>query len=85
MSERIDTGDSVKHGPTGEIWLVACVDGDRLHWCGWPEGEAMLSDCTLVRKATPEERRKLLKEIASMNSDCHRKRHAMRTLEVGSE
>ena len=35
----IDTGDTVKHGPTGETWVVAYVQGDRLAWCGWPEGE----------------------------------------------
>ncbi len=49
----IDTGDIVLHGPTEERWVVACVQGDRLSWVGWPEGTALLSDCTLVEKATP--------------------------------
>jgi len=61
----IDTGDAVKHGPTGETWLVAYVEGDRLAWCGWPEGFADLADCTLTRKATPEQRIKLLREMAA--------------------
>lgn len=60
----IDTGDVVRHRPTGEKWLVAYVRGDRLAWCGWPEGEAALSDCTLLCKATPEQRLKHLREIA---------------------
>lgn len=60
----IDTADVVKHGPTGEEWLVARVRDDRLAWCGWPQGWAALSDCTLVRKATPEQREKLLRDIA---------------------
>ncbi|MDE2098643.1 MAG: hypothetical protein KGL39_15420 [Patescibacteria group bacterium] len=60
----IDCGDTVKHEPTGETWLVAHVDGDRLAWCGWPPGEAELADCTLVRKATAEERLRLLRRIA---------------------
>jgi hypothetical protein len=81
MSDTIDTGDAVKHGPSGETWVVACVDGEYLHWCGWPEGDARLSDCTLVRKASVESRRKLLEDIASMHDDCHRKRHAAATLE----
>src|SRR5438552_3029589 len=81
VADAIDTGDYVRHGPTGENWVVACVDGDYLSWCGWPEGQAQLSDCTLTRKATPEERQKLLLEIASMHTDCHRKRHAVATLE----
>lgn len=61
--ESIDTGDYVKHGPTGESWVVAYVRGDRLAWCGWPEGEASLEHCTLIQKAAPGEREKLLQEM----------------------
>ena len=35
----IDTADHVKHGPSGETWVVAYVEDDRLAWCGWPERE----------------------------------------------
>jgi len=80
MDGIIDTGDYVHHKPSDEHWVVACVDGEYLHWCGWPEGDAKLSDCTLIRKATPEERQKLLKDLASIPDDCHRKRHALYTL-----
>jgi hypothetical protein len=76
----IDTADVVLHGLTGERWVVACVDGDRLRWCGWPEGSAELKDCTLVEKATPEARLKLLMEIAEMREPDHRGRHARATL-----
>jgi hypothetical protein len=76
----IDTGDSVLHGPSGETWLVAYVQGDRLAWCGWPEGEARLSDCTLVRKATPEGRNELLHRMADMNADDARRRYARTAL-----
>jgi hypothetical protein len=62
----IDTADHVRHGPTGEEWVVAYVKGDRLAWCGWPQGEAALSDCTLTKKATPEERDKLLRDLAAI-------------------
>lgn len=85
---QIDTGDSVKHAPTGETWLVAYVDGDRLAWCGWPPGEARLSDCTLVQKAGPGERDKLLKEMAGMNLDSgeydRRKSYAQQKLSVSA-
>jgi hypothetical protein len=37
MQHNIDTGDTVHHGPTGEDWLVAFVDGDKLSPLGWPE------------------------------------------------
>lgn len=81
----IDTGDVVLHGPTQERWVVACVDGDRLSWCGWPEGMAALSDCTLIKKATPEERQKLLHQIAGIHGASHRKNHAIATIEAERE
>lgn len=56
MADRIDTGDYVHHGPTGEDWVVAYVRGDRLAWQGWPPGEAALADCTLLQKASPAKR-----------------------------
>lgn len=48
----IDTGDTVKHKPTGEEWLVAGVKGDRLMWCGWPEGWAAVRLALLVPTQT---------------------------------
>lgn len=78
MSGMIDTGDSVKHGPTGETWVVAFVENDRLAWCGWPEGFADLADCTLVRKATPEQRVKLLREMAAEGRTRDRRWRAAR-------
>ena len=60
----IDTGDHVLHGPTGETWVVARVLEDKLAWCGWPQGWANLADCTLVKKACPESRLRLLRELA---------------------
>ena len=80
----IDTGDTVYHKPTKETWTVACVQGNRLSWCGWPEGQAYLSDCVLIEKATPEARRKLLEEWAKpVNCDRrndHRHHHAVRQI-----
>lgn len=59
------TGDTVRHGPTSEEWIVAYVDGDRLAWCGWPEGEALMSDCTLVRECTDEQHWEWVARIAA--------------------
>lgn len=80
MENVIDTGDVVRHKPTGEKWTVACVRGDRLSWCGWPEGQAELNDCALVEKATPEARDKLLREMAAKAGDDHRGRYARHRL-----
>jgi len=79
--ETIETGDHVRHGPTGEEWVVAYVEGDRIAWCGWPPGLASLSDCTLQRKATPAERLALLQEMAPLND--HRGSYARHALQRG--
>lgn len=75
----IRCGDHVKHEPTGETWVVAHVDGDRLAWCGWPDGEAKISDCMLVKKCSDEENIQLLREIAMSNTG-RRSRMAQATL-----
>ena len=71
---QIDTADSVLHKPTGERWLVAYVQNDRLAWCGWPEGTASLGDCELIETATDEKRVKLLQQMSQ--TDGARGRYA---------
>lgn len=66
-------GDTVIHHPTGERWLVAYVDGDRLAWCGWPEGEARLSDCSVLRRCSDAAHVALLREIAGMRNSADRR------------
>lgn len=71
-------GDHVLHHPTGETWVVAYVDGDYLAWCGWPEGEANLSDCTIVKRCSDDEHIQRLDDIA--NSSGKRARMAQSKL-----
>lgn len=70
--EEIDTADIVFHTPTGETWVVKYVSGDRLAWCGWPEGEAKLSDCVLAKKASTSDRAKLLIELGKYDGKAPR-------------
>ena len=79
-NEAIRTADHVKHKPTGESWVVACVQGNDLSWCGWPEGMARVSDCELIRKGTEEERLDLLKRLSEMPGPDHRKSYAQTAL-----
>ena len=72
----VDTGDTVHHGPTGEDWIVAFVDGDKLSPIGWPETIAKLADCTLLKKATPEDRMRLKKDLSRLPIDDVRGRWA---------
>ena len=85
MGTQIDTGDHVHHGPTGEDWVVAYVQGDRIAWCGWPCGESRLEDCRLIRAASEEERLALLKQIADMSTDDPRRSYARWRLGMRTE
>lgn len=78
----IDTGDVVRHEPSGEEWLVAFVRGDNLCACGWPCSFTELKHCTLVKKATAQERADLLKQMADMNGDDPRKSYARAALQA---
>lgn len=79
--EQIDTADHVHHKPTKENWVVAAVALDRLYWCGWPfGGSALLSDCMLTKKATAEEKDKLLQELSVMPGDEYPILHAREVL-----
>lgn len=80
MEQKIDTGDTVLHHPTGETWLVAGVDGEWISWCGWPEGKGQLSDCVLIDKATKKERLELLNQLKALPESDHRQRLAVRRL-----
>lgn len=63
---RVNCGDAVLHRPSGEKWLVAAADRERdeIMYCGWPEGVAKLSDCDVIRRATPEASAKLHRELS---------------------
>ncbi len=58
----IRAGDSVKHRPSGETWLVAVVVGKDLYWYGWPEGYAHVEDCDLIVACDDEKHRKALED-----------------------
>lgn len=58
-------GDVVKHEPTGEEWVVAYEDGEYMAWCGWPDGQARVADCTVVKACTDEEHLHWLTQVAT--------------------
>lgn len=71
-------GDHVFHRPSRETWVVAYVDGPSLAWCGWPAGEAKISDCTLLKRCSDAEHLSILRELAT--SGGRRAGIAQRTL-----
>jgi hypothetical protein len=76
----VDTGDIVKHEPTGEMWLVAFVKNDKLCPCGWPESLADLSDCHLITAASDDDRKSLLEEMANGSENDSRTIYAKNKL-----
>lgn len=73
----IDTGDSVRHKPSEEEWLVAYAEGGHVVPCGWPQTIAAEADCVLIRKASDAERLQLLRKMADMSDATDRRcRHA---------
>jgi len=60
------SGDTVKHIPSDETWLVAMVDGDDLWPCGWPETLAKIEDCVLIRSCSAEKHEEMLKSCIRM-------------------
>jgi len=75
------TGDTVRHEPTGEEWVVAFAEEDRgLSPCGWPETLANIEDCTLIKRATDKERHDLLVQMSKMSIEDIRGRYARRKL-----
>lgn len=82
---RLRAGDVVKHGPSGEEWVLAYGDFDRnaVSACGWPESIAKMSDCTLVKAATDKEHMAMLHEWARLDLDGdHRRGVCRRQLQV---
>jgi len=65
MVRPLVAADVVRHGPTGEKWILAC-DQDRgeVMPCGWPMSIAFAKDCELVKSATEDERAAMLKTWA---------------------
>jgi hypothetical protein len=74
MSERIEIGDVVEHGPSGEEWTVCYADykTGKLAWFGWPDGLADIANCTLIRKSSPERRAQWIK-LAGQNAASQRR------------
>lgn len=62
MSDHFRCGDTVRHRPSGETWIVAYADYEvnDLSPCGWPETVARITDCDLVRSASDDEHRSLV-------------------------
>lgn len=67
-------GDHVLHEPTGETWLVAWVEGGDIAWTGWPNGAALLRDCTITKRCTDREHAKAVQAWADVRDDSRRGR-----------
>lgn len=59
------SGDHVFHAPSEETWVVAYADPvtGYMSYCGWPQGEAKISDCTLTKAASEEVHQRVLRAL----------------------
>lgn len=73
-TSKIGPGDTVKHRPTGETWVVLRVTAEHLLPAGWPPGRALLADCELLEKATPQQRDEMVAYWERLTDDDDRKR-----------
>jgi hypothetical protein len=78
MGSEIDTGDAVYVEGLDETWLVAYCRNGYVTCCGWPESRVEVKHCTVKRKATPDQRIELLREMACV--DGARGAHARQEL-----
>ena len=62
-------GDTVKHHPSGETWILACdQEQDYVLPRGSTEQMVKASDCELVTAASYDERREMLQRVMSSTS-----------------
>lgn len=78
--ETIDTGDIIKHIPSGETWVVAYERNGEVCCCGWPESFADTSDCVLIEHATKEKKISTLNEMSKLDTSDSRGRYALGVL-----
>lgn len=69
-------GDTVRHRPSGEEWLVACVcpppsfsTGGDFYACGWPATCARSEDCDVLERCSDEEHEDLLRRVSNGRND----------------
>lgn len=65
----VKAGDSVRHRPSGESWLVAAVspNGAELVCCGWPETIAKVGDCEVIERCSEPSREEMIERCKDGN------------------
>jgi hypothetical protein len=69
----VRAGDVVKHGPTGETWVLAYADHERgeVSACGWPESIARIEDCEVINAASDAKHEEVLCAWAAKDDRGH--------------
>jgi len=62
-------GDHVLHKPSGETWVVAFADDEKVAPCGWPNCLARRSDCEIINHVHDEDHYKLLQELSRLDDN----------------
>lgn len=69
-------GDTVRHTPSGEKWIVAAMSDDEqeLSPAGWPESIAKTSDCTIIKSASDDKHDAMVMECRKLPAADIRRR-----------
>lgn len=69
-------GDTIRHEPSGEEWVVAAISvcGTMLSPAGWPESIANVADCKLVESCSQDESDEMMARCRKLGSDDVRRR-----------
>lgn len=59
----IETGDYIKHKPSGEGYRVAFIKDDTVTVMGWKQPRLKLSDCELVAKSREGENLRVIRNF----------------------
>ncbi len=76
-------GDTVKHGPSGETWIVAYADEKEVMPIGWPETIAQRSDCTLIKACDDVEHNHWAEQFRTKTDNSYRTSRVKEALGVG--
>jgi hypothetical protein len=79
------TADHILHKPAGEKWVVAYADHDAGHLApmGWPDCEAKISDCEIVKAATDDEYLDAIADLAVSGDRRAKKATQIAAREIG--
>lgn len=81
-TQNIRAGDTVRHVPSGETWLVAAVCAPFVYCAGWPLSIAALHEVEVVARCDDAAHEQMLWDCAAIDGGDPRRSAAWREIEA---